>query len=99
MRDPDGAMRIALSGELDIAVAPEFEAALRRALAESKSVIVDLDQLVFMDSSGLHRLAAAGARARQSGVRLVVAHPTPSVRRLLDLTGMSEVLEIFDRRA
>ena len=59
-------------------------------------MIVDLGRLVFMDSSGLHLLATAAAHARQSDTRLVIAHPTAPVLRLLELTGMSDVLEIVD---
>jgi anti-anti-sigma factor len=95
-RDADGVTRIVLTGELDMAVAPEFGAELSRALADSTSVIVDLGQLVFMDSSGLHLLATAAAHARHSGGWLAIVHPAPNVRRVLDLTGMSEVLEIID---
>ena len=53
-------------------------------------MIVDLRELEFMDSSGMHALAAADARARASGARLVIAHPAESVLRLLELTGMRQ---------
>lgn len=93
-RDADGTTRIALAGELDMAVAPEVGAELDRALGESSTVTVDLRQLVFIDTSGMHLLASAEARARRSHTRLVITHPVPSLRRLLELTGMNEVLQI-----
>ena len=62
--EPDGLAWIALAGELDAAVAPGFRAQLFSALAESTGVILDLRGMVFMDSSGIHVLAAADARAR-----------------------------------
>ena len=62
--EADGMTRVALAGELDMAVAPAFRAELERAVTEGASVIVDLRELEFMDSSGMHALAAAEARAR-----------------------------------
>lgn len=95
-RDRDGAIRVALAGEVDMSVAGALRAALDRALAESASVIVDLRELAFMDSSGIHALAAADARAREFDKRLVIAHPTPSVLRILRLTGLDQILRIVD---
>jgi anti-anti-sigma factor len=94
--DADGATRIALAGELDMAAAPAFRAELERALTEQARVIVDLRSLDFMDSSGMHALAGADARARAAGTRLVIEHPTSAVLRMLELTGMVEVLEVIN---
>ncbi len=94
--EADGVTRIALAGELDMAVAPAFRAELERAVTESSRVIVDLRELEFMDSSGMHALAAAGARARAMNARLVIAHAAGSVLRLLELTGMREALEVVE---
>jgi anti-sigma B factor antagonist len=94
--EADGVTRIALAGELDMSVAPAFRAELERALTEHAKVIVDLRALDFMDSSGIHALAAADTRARASGARLLIEHPAAAVLRMLELTGMLEVLEIVD---
>ena len=94
--ETDGTTRVALAGELDMAVAPAFRAELERAVTEGASVIVDLRELEFMDSSGMHGLAAADARARAMNARLVIAHPAGSVLRLLELTGMREALEVVE---
>jgi anti-anti-sigma factor len=77
-------------------VASRLRAQLIGALSDSDSVFLDLCALEFMDSSGIHALAAADARARAMGKALVVAHPTRAVLRLLELTGMTEVLRIVD---
>jgi anti-anti-sigma factor len=95
-RERDGAIRVAVAGEVDLAVAGALREVLKRALAEGASVIVDLRELVFMDSSGIHALADADQRAREFGKRLVIAHPAPSVLRILELTGLNRVLEIID---
>lgn len=59
-RGDDGTVVIALTGELDMASAPELEEAIDRAIASAaRSVIVDLRQLEFMDSTGIRLLVAA----------------------------------------
>jgi anti-anti-sigma factor len=57
-------MRLAVRGELDLATAPEFEAAVGAHLQAGRPVLVDLAELVFLDSTGvrsLHHLAQSTA--------------------------------------
>jgi anti-anti-sigma factor len=74
-------------GELDIDTTPH----LARVLRESKSrlVVLDLRELAFMDSSGVHTIVNASARARQLGRRLVLLRGPPDVDRVFKLTGNS----------
>ena len=94
----DGTLRVELRGEVAFATADTLRESIRDAVDRARPalVLMDLSKVTFMDSSGMHILAAADARARRSDTRLVIAHPTPSVRRLLELTGMNEVLQIVD---
>lgn len=94
VRDADGASRVWLLGEFDLAAAPDLDAALRRAQAESDRVVVDLRQLMFLDCTCLQTLLAADACARRAGVRLTIAHPPRAVRHLLALTGAGDRLTI-----
>src|SRR4051794_9411340 len=58
------AVRIALSGELDISTAPRVEEELRRVEEDRPAVIVlDLRELEFMDSTGLRVIVSADGRA------------------------------------
>jgi anti-anti-sigma factor len=87
--------RVAAAGELDLSTAH----LLRRQLAELREagwrdVAVDLREVRFMDSSGLHVLIDAGERARAAAGRLsIVVEPGP-VERLIALTGSEGVLEL-----
>jgi hypothetical protein len=67
---------LSVSGELDIARAPQPDAALGFAQADSALVILDPRELELMHSSGAHPIKAANGRARQAAVRLVVV-PDP----------------------
>ena len=88
---------LALFGELDLASTPELEAELVRA-ADHESVIVDLRELEFIDSTGLGALVKAHDRAREAGHRFGLVRGLGQVQRLLGLTGLSEQLAVADSR-
>jgi anti-sigma B factor antagonist len=93
----EGAVRIALEGELDYSSALILDDELRRAdSGDVRLLVLDLSQLRFMDSTGLAIIANACRRMRRGGRRLVLACPTGGVRRILQLTGMLERLEVVD---
>jgi anti-sigma B factor antagonist len=83
-----------VSGELDIATAPQLEQRLRES--RGRVAVLDLSALAFMDSSGVHAIVDAGIRARQAGGRLVVLRGRPNVDRLFTLTGTADDVEFGD---
>ena len=86
---------VTLSGELDLASAPELQACLEDVVADgATTVVVDLDDLAFCDSTGISALVRAAHHARSGGRRLVLRRPRPGVRRVLEITGVTSVLEI-----
>lgn len=89
--DQSGATVVVLSGELDSSNAALLESALASITgAGSAQLIFDLSALRFMDSAGIAVLL--GAAAKVEAVRL--RDPSPIVRRVIELTGLSDVLEI-----
>jgi anti-anti-sigma factor len=96
---PDGVLLLRLEGELDVATTPRFRAEVQRALeARSRAVVVDLEEVTFMDSSMLKELLRAHSQLSQSGGLLVLAAAQPAVLRLLDLTRTSELLRLAPTR-
>jgi anti-anti-sigma factor len=88
-------VHVTLTGELDISTAQRLEDDLRRAEAERPELIVlDLQQLTFMDSTGLRLLIMADIRARQEGRRLVIVQGNEMVQRVMRLTRLDERLDI-----
>jgi anti-sigma B factor antagonist len=83
-----------VAGALDLATSPQLQEALEEASA--RLVVLDLRDLAFMDSSGVHTIVDASVRARQDGRRLILLRPTPEVDRVFALTGTSDVVEIGD---
>jgi anti-anti-sigma factor len=91
MRTDDRAV-VRLDGELDIASADELDEALRSLTdttqAAPRQIIVDAEQLTFVDASGLGPLLAAVRRCPPGTVRMRGARPSVlRVLTLLDLTG------------
>ena len=78
---------VALSGELDLATAPLLEECLAPVEADGPtSLVVDLRDLMFMDSTALHVLLRARGRAETNGHQLLVVGANPAARRLFELT-------------
>ena len=90
----DGAVCVALRGELDLEHAYTFDEELRR-IEENRPhcLVLDLRGLSFLDSCGLARLLAARKRARRERRRLLLVRGGPAVQRLLALTAVGEHFE------
>lgn len=85
-----------LAGELDIATTPQLERILREPQSQARLVVLDLRELAFIDSSGVHAIVNAGIRARQLGGRIVVLRGPPNVDRMFTITAGLDGLEIGD---
>jgi anti-anti-sigma factor len=87
---------VRLAGELDYASAAVAHLALERAGPDVPEITLDLSRVVFLDATGVRFLISAQRRARAAGRRLIIRHPSRSVRRMLDLTGAGPLLAIDD---
>ncbi|MDX2242493.1 MAG: STAS domain-containing protein [Leptolyngbyaceae cyanobacterium bins.302] len=61
----------------------------------TRIVLVDLENISFIDSSGLGGLVNAFKATRSAGGRLVLCSVCEQARMLLEITGMDQVFEIF----
>ena len=88
---------LAVAGELDIATADQFLAAVREHLAAAP-VRLDLRKLTFIDSSGVRALSRVVREAEAEGWALAVdARLAENVRQLLELTGLLSLLPLEAR--
>jgi anti-anti-sigma factor len=91
---------VAVHGEVDLATAPQLARQLREALClPTARLTLDLSDVQFMDSQGLHVLEDARLAAIERNVDFVVVAPSGCVRRLLDVTGTTDLFEIRASRA
>lgn len=86
---------VSLVGELDIATFPLAERAVREAEAGSPAALrLDLSGLWFVDSTGVRLVLAADERARESGRRCSVTLGSGRSRRLFEVLGLLDRLDI-----
>jgi anti-sigma B factor antagonist len=84
------------AGEIDLAVEGQLQEHLRGLMDRGvKYLIVDLAEVTFLDSSGIQALIAAQGRARTAGGDLVVASASDNVRKIFQITGVTEVFGLY----
>jgi anti-sigma B factor antagonist len=80
-------VRIVPLGELDIATAPLLESTIRELLTSGfDHLVLDLTDLDFIDSTGLHLILSLQAAAADGGYRLRLKPGRPAVQRIFELT-------------
>ena len=94
----DDGLRVALSGDLDVASAPAVEERLVELDGpDSPAVLVlDLRGLSFIDSTGLSLLINTDRRARKAGRRVTIVSGKGAPRRLLETTGLIGRLDVVE---
>ena len=90
----DGVLRLAVTGEVDLANSRELADAIHTAIKtwSVAEVVVDLDQVTFLDSTGISVLVTGYNLAADYGVAYFVVNPHDLVRRTLDITGVLTTL-------
>jgi anti-sigma B factor antagonist len=91
-----GVHRLTPIGELDLATAPLLESAFDAVFSDddAEMIVVDLRELSFMDSTGIHLLIRMQAACADVD-RLRVINGSGAVERMLDLTGVRAQLPII----
>ena len=96
VRIADGVTIAELSGDLDLASAPDLREQLLGLLRPGTSrLVLDLSRVSFCDASGLAVLVGASHRARMLGGFLRLAAVSPATDRVLHLTGLDRHLSIY----
>lgn len=91
-----GAAWVYVAGELDLATASRLRQTLEEAQAYARMVVLDLRELTFMGSAGVHVILDAAADARQAAGRLILVRAPAQVDRVLTLTGVPGQVLIVD---
>jgi len=88
--------RIAVRGDLDLATVESLRPALDDALDAREPTTLELSECTFLDSSALKAIADASRRAGEIGIVFTVARPSPQAARVLEVSGLHEILDIAD---
>jgi anti-sigma B factor antagonist len=89
---------LSVSGEVDVATVPRLREQLHGLVAQGRTkIVVDLDRVDFLDSTGLGVLVGALKRVKgdEGGVlRLVCTQAR--IRKVFEVTGLTKVFDLFD---
>ena len=86
---------VVVGGEIDLDSCRHLETHLEAALASSeRDLRVDLCEVTFLDSSGLRVLTTLHEQLADLQRRLIISNPSSAVARVLEVSGMSQVLNV-----
>ena len=90
---------LAAAGEIDLITAHRVEEAATEALdAGVQDLWIDVSEVEFIDSSGIHALLAVRSRVAELNRSLAVICPIGPIRRAFVLTGLDEALPLYTSR-
>ena len=95
-----GGHLIVASGELDVTAVEEMSTLFAMAIAGTRgAVILDLNRVYFVDSTGLATILRGARELQRVGKRLLVVAANGPVRSLLEITGLAQSFTLHDTRA
>jgi anti-sigma B factor antagonist len=82
---------IALQGEIDLSNAPAFQEVLTTQIElGARRVVIDLQQVTFLDSTALRVLLAGNRELDGAGGKLAIVCAEPRIRKIFTVTGLDE---------
>ncbi|MGH9301732.1 MAG: STAS domain-containing protein [Acidimicrobiales bacterium] len=96
----DQPLVLAVTGEIDVFTAPQLRQQLiDLANAGHTTVIMDMEKVEFLDSTGLGVLVGGLKRLRGVDGDLILVSTQPRVVKVLEITGLTRVFKVYDRMA
>jgi anti-sigma B factor antagonist len=92
-REPGYAV-VTVAGEVDIATVAQLRERLAALAVSGVPLVVDLDQVSFIDATGLGALAGAAREAAEHGTSLHLVCAQPQTRRLFRITGLDRQIPL-----
>ena len=96
--EQQGAVVVALEGDVDLSTSPEARRVLLDAVRKGRPVIVDLAGVTYIDSSGVASLVESLQSARKAGCEFALAAVSEPARRVLELARLDKVFTIHETR-
>jgi anti-sigma B factor antagonist len=96
-RTEGDAVVVDVSGEIDMTRSLRFQEDLLKVLDEARqTVVVDLTDVPYMDSSGVASLVKLLSRAKTQNKKVALAGLTDRVRSILEITRLNKVFDVYD---
>lgn len=95
IRDDEGVPVLAVTGEIDVYTAPSLrEQLVALSQGSSTTIVVDLSDVSFVDSTGLGVLVSGLKRFREAGGDLPLVVTQPQILKVLEITGLATVFSV-----
>jgi anti-sigma B factor antagonist len=96
-KDINGITAYEIKGDIDINSSPEIRDAFEKAIKnKGMKVLVNLNGVSYVDSSGLATLVEMLKKTRSYGGRLRISNLAPKVKSLFEITKLKKLFEIFE---
>lgn len=98
--DSDSVPILDIVGEIDLSNAPRIYTLMWQTSRKgSQPLILNLEKLDFMDSSGLQVLLRLREKLRSKKQDVFLVGPRPQIRKLLKLTGFDKLFPLYETNA
>jgi anti-sigma B factor antagonist len=95
----DDASLVRVAGEIDVCTIVKLRRELDAARDEGVTVLLDLSDVTFIDSTGLHLLLEASRDSAGSEWGFFILRPSHVVQRLIAVSGTGDLLTLVDPAA
>lgn len=94
----DANLVVEIRGELDLLTAETFRNLVEKDLTRNKSLnlILDMEEVTFIDSSGLGVILGRYRRIREQGGKMAITAVKPHVFRILELAGIIRIVNLYE---
>jgi anti-sigma B factor antagonist len=93
-----GKIVLTVRGDVDLSTSPELRTALTNAIStDPETVAVGLDDVNYMDSSGIATLIEALRTTRKKKINFLLVAPSKAVMRVMQMAKFDTVFDIRDR--
>jgi len=97
VRDSDGVVILDIQGEIDLYNAPEIKKSIKdQTDANKKNIIINLEKVSYIDSSGIGVLISSLSQLRKIGGGLKITNVFASVKKVFELTKLTSFFDIYE---
>lgn len=86
---------VKINGEIDHHTAPELREAMDKELALKNitNIVLDFDEVSFMDSSGIGMIVGRYKQVAARGGKMMIIRVKPQVDKVLEISGLKKIME------
>lgn len=96
LRSEDGVDVLELGGEIDLQYSPTLREQILASLKRNQALLIDLDEVSYIDSSGIASLVEGLQTAKKAGLPYGLTRVSKATAQILALTRLDTVFSIYD---